>query len=92
MSLLTKNANANYVEEGEEAFVYCIRDNPEDEDNIIFLNKTGRVIWNLCDGTRSAEDIVEMFSEKFTTVSKETLQKEIGEFIGQLVDKGLLTC
>lgn len=54
------------------------------------LNLLGGMIWNLCDGSRSEEQIVDALLEEFD-VERELLAEDVTEFIQDLLKRDWLT-
>lgn len=48
------------------------------------LNDTGRIIWTLCDGTRTEEEILKDVFLVFPEIGDEVLHEDIRAFIKQL--------
>ncbi|KYK37985.1 MAG: PqqD family protein [Theionarchaea archaeon] len=44
------------------------------------FNETGSVIWELCDGSRTIEDIAAILANRFD-IAKETAEEDVEEFI-----------
>ena len=53
------------------------------------LNLLGGRIWNLCDGSRQQEQIVDALLEEFA-VERDILNADVGEFIQDLIKRGWL--
>ena len=53
------------------------------------LNLLGGMIWNLCDGTRSEEQIVDALLEEFA-VERALLAEDVAEFIQDLLKRDWL--
>lgn len=53
------------------------------------LNLLGGRIWNLCDGSRQQEQIVDALLEEFA-VEREILNADVDEFIQDLIKRGWL--
>jgi hypothetical protein len=49
------------------------------------LNATGRMIWNLCDGTCSRQDILRVLKAQFGDVEEEALARDLDEFLAELI-------
>ncbi len=58
----------------------------------VYLNETGALIWELCDGSRSVADIIDILSDHFpesrpqiktdvTTIVTQLVEYQIGELI-----------
>lgn len=54
------------------------------------LNLLGGRIWNLCDGSRQQEQIVDALLEEFT-VERDILDADVTEFIQDLIKRGWLS-
>lgn len=53
------------------------------------INPTGVAVWNLIDGQKGVEEIVEGINEKFSEVST-SAEKEISDFIDELYKNGFI--
>ncbi len=53
------------------------------------LNLVGGYIWNLCDGSRSLDDVVETLASEFD-VHDEVLRHDVEAFVNDLVGRGWL--
>lgn len=60
-----------------------------DGNQIHTLNKVGRAIWELADGTRNIKELISLICERFD-VSFEVAQADVLEFAEQLADKNIL--
>jgi coenzyme PQQ biosynthesis protein PqqD len=56
---------------------------------IIHSNQTGALIWQLCDGQRSVEEIVELLSAAYPE-SRTEIEKDVPEVIQTLLARGAL--
>ncbi len=54
------------------------------------LNPVGSRVWELIDGRRSVEEIVEAIAREFD-VSREAATRDVTGFVRELLDKGLVT-
>lgn len=54
------------------------------------LNATGQMVWTLCDGTRTRQDILQALRAHFGDVEESVLARDLDEFIGELVARGFL--
>jgi len=54
------------------------------------LNTTGRIIWTLCDGTHTIQDILLALKVHFDGVEDDILKNDLIAFINELVDQGFL--
>ncbi|MCI5210640.1 MAG: PqqD family protein [Candidatus Electrothrix sp. ATG2] len=59
----------------------------------IYLNETGAVIWELCDGKRTIAEIIDILIEAYPE-SSEAIEAGVLDIITGLVDKNIarLTC
>ncbi len=58
----------------------------------VYYSTTGKVgcrIWELCDGSRTAGDIVSIISREFSEDS-DTVTKDMSQFICDMINEGLL--
>jgi coenzyme PQQ biosynthesis protein PqqD len=60
----------------------------QDAGEMIVLNETGARILELIDGERSVESIIDEMSQEFES-SREELQRDVTEFVQQLIDLGV---
>ena len=61
-----------------------------DEEAIHFLNPTARLIWQLCDGRHSIDDIEHSIAERFDVSETTDVRGDIEATLATLVAKGLL--
>jgi pyrroloquinoline quinone biosynthesis protein D len=54
------------------------------------LNLVGGAVWDLCDGSRSLDQIVDEMARDFD-VEREILREDVEEFVNDLVERGWLT-
>ena len=54
----------------------------------IYLNETGALIWELCDGSRSIGDIIDLLSDHYPE-SRSEIETDVKTIIAQLVDQGI---
>ena len=87
---LYQKDKAIYAEEEQEALVYTL-DSENDADSTVILNQMGRIIWKLCDGTRTREDILKLFESQFVHADFTDMTRDINDFIDQLI-YALLLC
>jgi hypothetical protein len=55
----------------------------------IYLNETATLVWKLCDGARSVEDIIALLSESYPEQAAE-IRADVTETVRQLVESGAL--
>ena len=53
------------------------------------LNDVGTAVWDLCDGTRTVADIVQVVSRTHD-VAEDAARADVFDFVRDLLDKGLL--
>ena len=53
------------------------------------LNLVGGAVWDLCDGTRTLEQVVAAMADEFD-VSRDVLREDVTEFVSDLVERGWL--
>jgi hypothetical protein len=73
-------------EEGDEAFLF----NPDNGD-IKTLNETGILVWKLCNGKNSKDDIVSGVVKDYD-VDKKTAEKDVEELLQELKKGSLISC
>jgi hypothetical protein len=54
------------------------------------LNETGRLIWTMCDGQHTRQDILESLKAHFVGMEEDVLLRDLDAFINDLVDGGFL--
>ena len=55
----------------------------------IYLNETATIIWKLCDGTRTIQDIIDLLNQAYAD-SGERVDADVAEGIAQLAAEGAL--
>ncbi len=55
------------------------------------LNRTARLVWDLCDGGHSAEEIARQLQDRFAVPPGSDPAADVREILGVFQDKGLLT-
>ena len=68
---------------GNEYVLVPLTDNIADMNKLFTLNETGAVIWELIDGQRSVEEIIDEFTHEYD-VDKETATRDIQSFIEKM--------
>lgn len=63
--------------------------NPETGD-IKVLNQTASLIWELCNGKNTKEDIVNAISTKFNVRSKAIVAKDLDKFLKETTELGFI--
>ena len=54
----------------------------------VYLNETGALIWELCDGKRTISDIIELLGEQYPE-SLTQIETDVKALIGQLVERSI---
>ncbi len=80
----------NAITREEDGEVLLFEHGEEGNAKISLLNKTAYAIWDLCDGNNSVDDIVAVFSEKFTDIDVKKIETDILRFIERMVVRGWL--
>ena len=70
---------------GDEIMLY-----DSGRENVHVLNHTACVIWNLCDGNHTVEEIQKDLQEKFSEIPKSDLIDDILATINELKQKNLI--
>ena len=54
----------------------------------VYLNETGALIWELCDGKRTIGNIIELLSEHYPD-SSEQIEADVKQLIAQLIERDI---
>jgi hypothetical protein len=54
----------------------------------VYLNESGALIWELCDGSRSAAEIIALLTELYPDSSGE-IPAQVEDLVRQLLDSGI---
>lgn len=54
----------------------------------VYLNESGALIWELCDGKRTISDIVGLLSEQYPE-SRAQIETDVETLIAQLIENGI---
>jgi hypothetical protein len=65
---------------GDEYVLVPVANNIADMNSVYTLNETGAFIWDLIDGKRSVDEIVNMVVEKYDT-DKGTAMADVSDFV-----------
>jgi coenzyme PQQ biosynthesis protein PqqD len=60
------------------------------DNSIHVLNKTGAVIWSLCDGTHTLASIIDEVGKRFSAPEDADLERDVVGLIESLREKNLL--
>ena len=61
------------------------------ESKRLFLNASGKIIWELCDGNRSIDELASVLGQQFE-VDIETMAEQIRQIVEQLNQIGFVEC
>lgn len=61
-----------------------------DSESMYQLNRTAGAVIELCDGTRTVDQIVEILHDRFRAPDPERLQRDVADTLEQMQDLGLL--
>jgi len=61
-----------------------------EENKVQVLNAVGSRVWELADGARTVQAIVQTIYEEYD-VSREQAEKEVTEFVTEMVERDLMT-
>ena len=59
------------------------------ETRKIILDKIGACVWTLCDGSKTVNDIIKVFSKKYS-LNKEKAERSLLVYLDQLIRRGLI--
>jgi hypothetical protein len=59
-------------------------------NSVHILNRTANLIWELCDGMHTINDIEKAMRERFSVDREYDLMRDIDQAVEQLLSKGLL--
>jgi hypothetical protein len=79
-SVVTHSPNIVSKKTGNEYVLVPLADNIADMNRLFTLNETGAFIWELIDGKKNVEEIVELFTEEFD-IDQETATNDVLSFI-----------
>ena len=87
MTIINPQRRTDIFVEGsqDEAMLY----HPE-SDELHVLNPTARLIWDLCDGTHSMDDMVNQVRVAFRVPAHVNLQHDVEQTLNEFAQKGLL--
>ena len=57
----------------------------------VYLNETGALIWELCDGERTISDIIEILSQQYPE-SGAQIETDVKDLIAQLIEHNIAEC
>lgn len=82
---LLANPDIVFRQEQEGAFLF-----DPNTGELKCLNPIGGVIWTLCDGSRSMEQIKSTICREYPQIPHRTILEDLQTFIGELLDMGYL--
>lgn len=85
---LPRVAGALVVEEQGEGFYAVLL---PDDDRVLITNDTGRRVLDLCNGSRSATEIVETVCATYPGVDGDKVRDEVHNFLQTASTKGVVT-
>ncbi len=81
----TQSSEAIIRELGSETLLYI----PATK-TIHVLNATARLIWSLCDGKHTVDDMERIVREKFSVPENHNVREDIEKVLDELSEKGLI--
>jgi hypothetical protein len=72
-----------------ETVIVPVRDDVADLDSIYTLNETGTFVWDLLDGRRTVDQLIDAVVAEFE-VAREVAAADVARLIASLRDEGLL--
>lgn len=82
---LVRNPRITRSEIGGEVLLHSVN-----SEQIHYLNATASLIWDLCDGQHTLEDMETALRASFAIPAEADVQADIQHTLESLVDKGLL--
>jgi len=89
-SKIVKNPEFVFREDRNEAIVSRFSEADDGNDQVYFINNTGRAIWEMCDGNNTLNDIVQKFAIHFPKVAVDELRIDISTYINDMIEKRVL--
>lgn len=77
--------NVTLQDIGDEVILY-----DSEKENVHILNNTAYIIWNLCDGQHTIEDIREHLERQFPDIAESDLTEDIKTTLNEFVEKKLI--
>jgi hypothetical protein len=84
-SILSHSPSVVTRKTGNEYVLVPVTDNIADMDSVYTLNETGAFIWELIDGKKSVEVIIDAMTEEYD-IDKESAREDVLQFIGKMND------
>jgi hypothetical protein len=82
-SVLSQSSSVVTRKTGNEYVLVPVVDNIADMNSVYTLNESGALIWELIDGKRSVEDIINSFTTVYDT-DHETAKADVFSFINEM--------
>lgn len=86
-SILSHSPSVVTRKTGNEYVLVPVTDNIADMDSVYTLNETGAFIWDVIDGKKSIEEIIELVTDEYE-IDKTSAGNDVNEFIEKM--KGFL--
>ncbi len=58
-------------------------------DAVFYMNRTGALVWQLCDGSRTVDEILNLLSAAYPD-SAEQIRADVPALVHSLIDQGIL--
>jgi hypothetical protein len=84
MPRFVKNQELSVEEMGPETLLY-----EADSHRTIYLNETAALVWKLCDGTRTAQDLIDTLLESYPEARAE-LPRDVEQAVEMMLREGAL--
>lgn len=72
-----------------ETIIVPVRSGVSDLNSIYSLNEVGTAVWQLIDGQRTVEQVVEAIGDEYE-VTPEQAAKDVADYLGKLEAEGLI--
>ncbi len=60
-------------------------------NKVLICNDTGRLVLDLCDGSRTVAEIVDAVSARFPQVNREQIEEDVEQYMTMAVEIGVVT-
>jgi len=81
-NIIPKSNDAFQIEDIDgEKLLYCAG-----IEEVIYLNEAACLVWGLCDGERSKQDIIDLLSESYPDES--SISSDVDDILNQFVEVG----
>ncbi|MCX8042512.1 MAG: PqqD family protein [Desulfobacterota bacterium] len=82
-----RKENITVQDLGDETLLY-----DSERENVHILNYTAQLIWNLCDGEHTIEEIFNCLIKNFPNVPQGDLFSDLQTIINDFKDKNIINC